>query len=333
MGMKLSAGSAFLLASVSLSSVAGAQEVRAYDFSTGLLPGAQGWGLAFVQDYGPEYDTSATNGTNPSAPTFVDGAMCSDNTGLPFSSTGHQWWWEWSPMQCLFRTTDGFPGTGAFMEADVRVIASSYAEGLGLRRSGWNASFGDWYYLASFDLTDTGYYVSNDLNQTVAAAAIPLRPFDTTSAFHRYRIEAREDELRFLIDGVVVETVPYGPIYSYPGYPFATFGDSQGALGVSSNTCVRSFRYGCLGDEDGDGVLDDLDECPGTAAGATVSAVGCSGAQLVEESCGTYATWQSHFASYSDYYKCVWRAAYAQVHAGLLTRADKDAIIGALPPL
>lgn len=347
--------------------IAEAQEVRAYDFSTGLLPGQQGWGLAFVPDYGPSYDTSATRGSNPSAPTFVDGAMCSNNTALAFSGTGHQWWWEWSPMQCLFRDTDGYPGTGAFMEFEIRVIQSSYAEGSGYRRSGWNATFGDWYYVASVDLTDTGYYLTNDLNGTIAAAATPLRPFDTTSDFHRYRLDATPTGYRFSIDGAVVETIPYGPIYSYPGFPFAVFGDGQGLLNVGSNTCIRNFSYGCVPDSDGDGFTDDVDNCPtlanegqddldgdglgdvcdgdddgdgvtdagdlcpGTALGATVDANGCSGAQVVEQHCGTSATWPSHFSTYFDYYKCVWRWAFRAMEAGLITRAEKDAIIAANP--
>jgi hypothetical protein len=42
------------------------------------------------------------------------------------------------------------------------------------------------------------------------------------------------------------------------------------------------------GDADGDGVLDAADDCPGTAAGATVDANGCSSAQLDDDSDGVF---------------------------------------------
>jgi hypothetical protein len=77
-------------------------------------------------------------------------------------------------------------------------------------------------------------------------------------------------------------------------------------------------------DSDGDGVTDASDACPGTAIGAAVDADGCSGEQLVDLDCPC-SGWKNH----GQYVSCVAHETAAQVHAGLLTEAQKGAIVSA----
>lgn len=78
-------------------------------------------------------------------------------------------------------------------------------------------------------------------------------------------------------------------------------------------------------DSDGDGVNDTSDSCPGTAAGSPVNASGCSGAQLVALACPAGGSYKNHGA----YVSCVSKAAESALAAGLLTSAEKDAIVSA----
>jgi hypothetical protein len=72
-------------------------------------------------------------------------------------------------------------------------------------------------------------------------------------------------------------------------------------------------------DLDGDGISDDIDTCPETPAGAVVNAEGCAIVQL----CPCEDAWKNHGA----YVKCVVQAAEDFVVEGLLTEAEKDAIV------
>ena len=73
------------------------------------------------------------------------------------------------------------------------------------------------------------------------------------------------------------------------------------------------------GDADGDGVGDAADACPHTAAGEAVNADGCSIAQLVPCS----GPWKNH----GRYVSTVVRAAKQFLAAGLITKAEKAAIV------
>lgn len=75
-------------------------------------------------------------------------------------------------------------------------------------------------------------------------------------------------------------------------------------------------------DSDGDGVQDASDQCPGTPAGATTDAAGCSGAQTVARLCPANASWKNHGA----YVSCVARAGAQAVSDGLLSEAERSAI-------
>jgi hypothetical protein len=72
-------------------------------------------------------------------------------------------------------------------------------------------------------------------------------------------------------------------------------------------------------DSDGDGVDDDSDNCAGTASGDVVDATGCSIAQY----CPCDNNWKNH----GKYVSCVAHNAEDFVDAGLITEAEKDAIV------
>jgi hypothetical protein len=75
----------------------------------------------------------------------------------------------------------------------------------------------------------------------------------------------------------------------------------------------------CDTDDDNDGVLDATDQCLSTAAGATVNPDGCSIADL----CPCANDWKNHGA----YVSCVAHTAEDFVAAGLITDAEKDALV------
>ena len=126
---------------------------------------------------------------------------------------------------------------------------------------------------------------------------------------------------------------------------FGEFPDDDPAFGcskplnASEYTCVSDgisrtaslsgldLTFSCpappASDSDDDGIIDDDDECSGTATGAPVDAVGCSGAQLVELQCPQYGPYKNH----GKYVSCVSRAAEAALEDGLLTEEEKDAIV------
>lgn len=72
-------------------------------------------------------------------------------------------------------------------------------------------------------------------------------------------------------------------------------------------------------DEDEDGVTDDADLCPGTAAYAIASADGCA----VAQTCRLDATW----AHPGAYVTCVVDAATRLYDEGLVTRAQRGAMV------
>jgi hypothetical protein len=79
-------------------------------------------------------------------------------------------------------------------------------------------------------------------------------------------------------------------------------------------------------DEDGDGVPDSLDQCPGTPAGALVDAEGCSIEQLAP--CAGPASggaWKNH----GEYVSAVAQAAVEFLAEGLISEEEADAIVSA----
>ncbi len=74
-------------------------------------------------------------------------------------------------------------------------------------------------------------------------------------------------------------------------------------------------------DSDGDGVLDEEDACPDTEEGALVDEFGCS----IDQYCPCDDDWKNHGA----YVNCVAHTAEEFLEAGLITEAEKDAIVSA----
>lgn len=72
-------------------------------------------------------------------------------------------------------------------------------------------------------------------------------------------------------------------------------------------------------DDDGDGVLNNADQCSATPPGEVVNANGCSIAQI----CPCGSTWKNHGA----YVSCVAQTAEAFVAEGLITEMDKDIVV------
>ncbi len=75
------------------------------------------------------------------------------------------------------------------------------------------------------------------------------------------------------------------------------------------------------GDGDDDGVPDGVDNCPDTPAGAVVDDTGCSIADLCP--CENQPPWKNH----GEYVSCTTRTAESFVKQGLITKAEKDAIV------
>jgi hypothetical protein len=77
----------------------------------------------------------------------------------------------------------------------------------------------------------------------------------------------------------------------------------------------------CDFDDDNDGVVDGADQCQATALGGVVGGNGCS----IADTCPCESSWRNHGA----YVKCVAQTSNSFVSAGLITSAQKDAIVSA----
>jgi hypothetical protein len=72
-------------------------------------------------------------------------------------------------------------------------------------------------------------------------------------------------------------------------------------------------------DNDGDGVPNDRDQCPNTPTNTVVNEHGCSISQI----CPCEGSWQNH----NQYVQCVRDTSLAFVNAGLITTAQREAIV------
>ncbi|MCI0536565.1 MAG: thrombospondin type 3 repeat-containing protein [Verrucomicrobiales bacterium] len=105
------------------------------------------------------------------------------------------------------------------------------------------------------------------------------------------------------------------------------------AVGNTTDNCPFTFNPdqadldmdgvgdACDTDIDGDGVLDENDQCPATGPGQVVSEFGCS----INDLCPCDNPWKNH----GGYVSCVAHTAEIFFEAGLVTEAQKDAIVAA----
>lgn len=77
----------------------------------------------------------------------------------------------------------------------------------------------------------------------------------------------------------------------------------------------------CDYDDDNDDIADGVDQCLATAGGQIVDTTGCS----IADHCPCESNWRNHGA----YVRCVARTSEGFVSAGLITGAQKDAIVSA----
>src|SRR5262249_3173876 len=93
---------------------------------------------------------------------------------------------------------------------------------------------------------------------------------------------------------------------------------------VGAGAFNASFSLSGETDEDGDGVGDSLDQCPGTPVGAIVDANGCSIDQLAPCSGPALGgTWKNH----GQYVSAVAQSAEAFLEQGLITVEQAEAIV------
>ena len=82
---------------------------------------------------------------------------------------------------------------------------------------------------------------------------------------------------------------------------------------------IRGQVLPVAGDDDGDGLPNDRDQCPGTQPGAAVDGDGCS----IEQLCPCNGPWKNH----QEYVKCVKREVLAFFKEGRISQADGHAIV------
>lgn len=97
---------------------------------------------------------------------------------------------------------------------------------------------------------------------------------------------------------------------------------SPGTVQVTSTSSL-SLRCGPR-DEDGDGVTDEVDACPGTPAGATTGEDGCDADQRIDSSCRP-----EEFPNFGQYMACVGQMATEAVADGLLDASNRGQAVSA----
>ena len=201
--------------------LARADIIVTYDPSLGTLPEAQGFTFVEVPP--------------PSPPPSVSGGIL--HQGLT-SFEGQQYWQE-NDVAFNFNVNDGFS-----FEVILRVLSSTYYPnigGPGSQRSG--------YYVEAFDDLgrrftlgiDSGGVTLNTDATLQTTNGIPHTAFDTTNAFHDYRVVIASGTGSLFIDNTLIGSTPIGPVVD-PGIADRVFfGDGTG--GGNSQTELSFFRY------------------------------------------------------------------------------------------
>jgi len=147
------------------------------------------------------------------------------------------------------------------------------------------------------------------LDWTDTSPAGGYNVYRSTSAGGPYAFVANTASATYLDTGLM-----NGVTYYYVVREVALNGDEFCQSNEASGTPVDP-------DSDGDGVNDDIDQCPDTPEGEVVNENGCSIAQLAP--CD--GDWKNH----GKYVSAVAHAAEDFLAAGLITEEEKDAIVSA----
>jgi len=147
------------------------------------------------------------------------------------------------------------------------------------------------------------------LDWTDTSPAGGYNVYRSTSAGGPYAFVANTTSATYLDTGLT-----NGVTYYYVVREVALNGDEFCQSNEASSTPVDP-------DSDGDGVNDDIDQCPDTPEGEVVNENGCSIAQLAP--CD--GDWKNH----GKYVSAVAHAAEDFLAAGLITEEEKDAIVSA----
>ena len=199
-------------------SSANAQTWKTYNPSLGTLPTSQGF-------------TLVTDDTAAPAP-FVSGNLLYQG---PTTTNAIQSWQSNTPAPIDFNA-------GASMEAILHVDSSNYYNpGPGQQKSG--------YYLALYDHSGRDFTIGIDsAGITVntdgignAGQGVARKPFDTTSAFHDYRLDVAGGVGTLSIDGAFFASTPVNDSGFPNYYDLALFGD--GSYSGTSQTELNLFRY------------------------------------------------------------------------------------------
>jgi uncharacterized membrane protein len=132
-----------------------------------------------------------------------------------------------------------------------------------------------------------------------------------------YRSTVNSPSRGFLKDGASYTTIDVPGAVVTEAYGINSQGHISGLFRDASDR-FHGF-LATTGDSDGDGVPDNADVCPGTPAGEVVDASGCSINQL----CPCNNQWENH----GQYVSCVAQTSNDFVTAGLITEAERDAIV------
>jgi hypothetical protein len=199
------------------------------------------------------------------------------------------------------------------------------------------------------NFTDLGVYRDTASNKIYAETRNEADIISTTvmpndDDWHKYKLCRQSSaSSTFYVDGTSVELNQYIPVpdlkawfrvWKSAGSPNLqvdylfthryVLPEPTAGVGAEEQPPVAEAVCEVVIDADGDGVPDDVDQCPDSPLGAIVNANGCSIAQLVP-CAGPFSggKWKNH----GDYVSAVTKEANKFLAAGLITGAQKGAIV------
>lgn len=217
-------------------------------------------------------------------------------------------------------------GKASFIVRDADDVASSVTAPLPL-------TFNTWHHLTAVrEVTPDGKFI----HLYVDCALVATAPDITTATLasngsdfigrrfpcaDRSNFNGLIDEVRFYNRALTTEEVAQACITDTDGDGIVDEADNCPGVANASQADFDGDGIGdaCDTDDDNDAVPDEFDICPHTSAGALVNADGCTIAAL----CPCENSWKSHGA----YVSCVSRTAETFFAAGLITEAQKGAIV------